>query len=308
MKSDRPRRFSHDLLYLALRVGIPCFGLLPLRLLQHLGATIGALSFRFSNRERKRAEAHLEIAFPDFSVIERQHIVRDCALHLGRCMGEIAWLLRVSTNEAMRAITTDGVEHITSPLENGTGVIMVTGHCGNWEIIAPALHSYGLSALSVARKIYDPRLDRIGIEFRQKFANETIPRGFRTGHTITKALKEGRLVAMLIDQDIANVPGVFTPFFGRLAWTPSGAAALSLRTGCRIVPVFAHRRSNGHHHVDVLPPIPEPDSSLTSEEKISALTASASQAIEAQIRRFPEQWVWIHRRWRTRPPEEQAIS
>jgi KDO2-lipid IV(A) lauroyltransferase len=110
------------------------------------------------------------------------------------------------------------------------------------------------------------------------------------------------VVGLLIDQDIRNIPGVFVPFFGRPAWTPSGAAMLSIRMRCPMIPGFIHRRPDGSHHVQIHPPLEIPADG-TLEDKIQELTASATAVIERQIRAHPEQWVWMHRRWRTQPED-----
>jgi KDO2-lipid IV(A) lauroyltransferase len=114
------------------------------------------------------------------------------------------------------------------------------------------------------------------------------------------ALARNRVVGLLIDQDIGDIPGVFVHFFGRPAWTPSGAASLALHRRCPIVPAFAHRRADGSHVVEVHPPLPEPAPG-PKEDRVAELTAAATAAIERQVRAHPEQWVWLHRRWRRQP-------
>jgi KDO2-lipid IV(A) lauroyltransferase len=114
-------------------------------------------------------------------------------------------------------------------------------------------------------------------------------------------------VGLLIDQDIRDIPAVFVDFFGHPARTPSGAAVLALRLGCPVVPTFSHRRADGSHIVEVSPPLPSPTEGPT-EERIAQLTAAATAAIEHEIRCHPEQWVWMHRRWRSQPPGGETGS
>jgi KDO2-lipid IV(A) lauroyltransferase len=140
---------------------------------------------------------------------------------------------------------------------------------------------------------------------RSRFGAEVVPRGATAGRRLATAIRRGRAAGLLIDQDIRDIPGVFVPFFGHPAWTPSGAAALALRTGTPTVPAFVHRRPDGHHHVTVEPPLPIPAEGAF-DDRVRELTASATASIERAIRRQPEQWVWMHRRWRTRPEDVTA--
>lgn len=301
-------RIGHHLLYYTLRVSIPTFSLLPLGLLRPLGASIGGFSLNLSQRERRRAESQLAIAFPDASDERRRQILRAWARHLGKNLAEIVWLTRASFDQVENVLSCSGLENLSRPLDRGQGVVMLTAHCGNWEFINPALRALDLPLSAVVRELYDPRLDRLSGAIRQRFGTEVIPRNFRAGHQIAAALSKGRIVILLIDQDIKSIPGVFAPFFGRLAWTPIGAAKMAIRSKCPLVPVFMHRGDDGRHYLEALPALETPDPGLAMEERIHELTASANLVIENQIRRFPEQWVWNHRRWRTRPPEESAKS
>ena len=157
--------------------------------------------------------------------------------------------------------------------------------------------------------VHDPRIDRIACNLRSRFGGEVVHRGSQAGRQLFGALQRNRVNGLLIDQDIRKLPGTYVPFFGRLAWTPSGAAGIALKAGSPVVPAFIHRKPDGRHLVEVMPPLPIPTEG-TLEERITTLTAAATVAIEDQVRRFPEQWVWMHRRWRSRPelelPDEPA--
>jgi KDO2-lipid IV(A) lauroyltransferase len=135
---------------------------------------------------------------------------------------------------------------------------------------------------------------------RERFGAEVVARGSDAGRRLLSALGRNRVIGLLIDQDIRDIPGVFVPFFGKDAWTPSGASSLALHRQCPVVPAFAHRRPDGRHAVEISPPIPLPLEG-SKEDRIVELTAAATAAIERQIRAHPAQWVWMHRRWRTRP-------
>jgi KDO2-lipid IV(A) lauroyltransferase len=226
------------------------------------------------------------------------------ARHIGSIAAEVIWLWRASPLQVMSLCTMEGTEHLQAGLDEGRGVILVTGHCGNWEILNARLCAAGIPMSAAVRAVYDPRLDRITNTLRSRFGLEAVPRGSDAGRQLTAALNRNRVVGLLIDQDIRDIPSVFVPFFGRQAWTPSGAAALAIRHRCPTVPAFIHRRDDNTHHVVVHPPI-QPPTEGRLREKVAELTASSTAAIERQIRRNPEQWVWMHRRWRTRPPDHE---
>jgi KDO2-lipid IV(A) lauroyltransferase len=135
---------------------------------------------------------------------------------------------------------------------------------------------------------------------RTRFGTEIVPRGPAAGRQLARSLARNKVCGLLIDQDIRDVPGVFVPFFGRPAWTPSGAATLSIRMRCPTIPGFIHRRPDGTHTVQILPPLATPTAG-TLDDRILELTTAATAAIERQIRAYPEQWVWMHRRWRRQP-------
>jgi len=188
-------------------------------------------------------------------------------------------------------------------LEEGRGVMLVTAHCGNWELLNARLPVAGVPLISVVRELDNSRVDRLVTTSRTRFGTEIFPRGPTAGRNIARALAKNKVCGLLIDQDIRDVPGVFVPFFGRPAWTPSGAAMLAIRRGCPVVPAFIHRRPDGTHLAEIHPPLAMPDGG-TLEDRIQELTAAATTAIELQIRAYPEQWVWMHRRWRRQPATE----
>jgi KDO2-lipid IV(A) lauroyltransferase len=201
----------------------------------------------------------------------------------------------------------EGEPHILQALEEGRGAIAATAHCGNWEMLNAHIQVAGLPLTIAVRQLDSPGLDLLATAIRSRFGGEVVPRGRDAGRRLVGALMRNRINGLLIDQDIRDVPGVFVPFFNRLAWTPSGAANLALRIGCPTLPTFIHRRPDMSHHIVIHPPLPVP-SGGDFEDRVTELTAAATAAIERQIRAYPEQWVWMHRRWRTRPPDESSAG
>jgi KDO2-lipid IV(A) lauroyltransferase len=299
------RRTRDHVVYHLLRGVLSVGGRVPLRLGRGLGATAARLALPFAGRDRRRMAANLEIAFPELDRRERDRIMRGCARHLGRMLAEVAWLWRAGAADVERLVDVEGIEHLFNALDQGRGAILATGHVGNWELLNASLSVAGVPITIAVRELDDSRVDSLVTALRTRFGSEVILRGATAGRRLVRALVGNRGVGLLVDQDIPSIPGVFVPFFGRLAWTPSGAAMLALRTGCPIMPGFIHRMPDGRHKVKIDPPFEPPDGGRL-EERVSELTAAATAAVEWHVRAWPEQWVWMHRRWRTRPDETGA--
>jgi KDO2-lipid IV(A) lauroyltransferase len=280
-------------------------GRLPLGVTRPLGAQLGVLIMGLDARDRRRSRDHFRIAFPALDEDAARSLLRRNARHLGALLAEVAWLRVATAEEVAAQCSISGLEHLERPLAAGTGAVLITGHCGNWEILNARLGVAGIPLTIAVRGLDDPRIDAIVTSLRSRFGTEVVPRGQDAGRRLLAALAANRVNGLLIDQDIKDIPGVFVPFFGRPAWTPSGAASLALRAGCPVVPAFDHRRGDGRHEVEILPPLPQPPPGAP-EEQVAALTAAATSAIERQVRAYPEQWVWMHRRWRRQPPPAQG--
>ena len=303
--SGLARSLRHEAGYAALRILLAAAWLLPLPWLRGIGGTIGATALRLSRKQRRRAFAHLALAFPDRDEAWRRETVSRCARHLGRLLGEVGWLWSASPKAILDRTEFVGLENFTGCIRPDHGAMVITGHCGNWEWLNLALGAIGHPLTVAAREIYDPRLDEIARRLRGRLGGESALRGKNAGGKLVQALHRGHSLGLLIDQDI-DAPGVFVPFFGRPAWTPSGAALLALRTGAPLVPIFAARLADGTMRIIVSPPIvAKPTADL--DAGVAALTASLTGYIEAHIRRYPEQWVWLHKRWRHQPGAGDAV-
>jgi KDO2-lipid IV(A) lauroyltransferase len=290
-------------LYASLKSFLAVGGRLPLTLSRPIGSILGRSALRLRPRSRKRIHQHLEIAFPELQQSQRNGIMRASARHFGLMLAEVAWLWHAKHQEVEELCELEGVENFFDALDEERGVIFATGHCGTWELLSARLPIAGVPLTTAARQLDDPRLDRLVTDLRSRFGTQIVLRGPSAGKKMIRALTDNRVFALLIDQDIRDIPGVFVPFFGRPAWTPSGGAMLAIRRGCPVVPGFIHRREDGTHRAEIHPPLPIPtDGSL--EDRVEELTAAATAVIEQQIRAHPEQWVWMHRRWRTQPSED----
>lgn len=295
-----PHRLGSHALYLGLRGFLEVGGRLPPGLTRALGRCLGHTALRLSSKYRTRIRTHLAIAFPELDRSKRVALASDNARHFGTMLAEIAWLWRASPQDVESVCSIDGEEHLLRALEGGRGALMIGAHCGNWELLSARISVAGIPLSVPVRQLDEPHLERLATSIRTRFGAEVWPRGPSVGRRLTRALADNRVVGLLIDQDIGDIPGVFVPFFGRPAWTPTGAAMLSLRRRCPVIPAFIHRCPDGTHRLEIQPPLPTP-STGSAESRIEELTAASTARIERQVRAHPEQWVWTHRRWRTQP-------
>ena len=269
-------------------------GRLPWKAAQRVGRGIGALGWSLSRRDRRRTLDHLALAFPEMSETERKLLGRDCFRHHGTTLGECLHLFHRDCAFVGSVVEIQGWEEIEKARAADRPILLFTGHCGNWELLAAAINCRGLGMAVVARSLDEPTQQRLLAGLRQRFGTPTIERG-REGASrqLLITLRKGGALGMLIDQD-TKVDGVWVPFFGRLAFTPVGAAKIALRQNTAVIPVFIERLEDGRHRVTF-------HSSLDLPEDATEATALMTAKIEEQVRRRPEQWVWMHRRWRRQP-------
>lgn len=294
-RRQRLRRWRSPLFAGFARLGRVALGTSSWSGAQAVGASLGRLAWYLAGRDRRRILEHLELAFPETSAAWRLDCGRACFRHLGSCLGELLHLWHRPPGEASRHVQVEGFEVIEELRQRGRPILVLTGHCGNWELISTANQSHGLGLAAMARQNDDAQLDRVIVALRQHLGSITIARGGPgSSRQLLQTLRRGGALAMLIDQDIAT-DGVWVPFFGKPAFTPLAAANLALRLGAVAVPTFVERMDDGSHHLRFHPPLELPGDTTEA-------TALMTAAIEGQIRRRPEQWVWMHRRWRRQPP------
>jgi KDO2-lipid IV(A) lauroyltransferase len=273
--------------------------LVPFGVALGIGARLGGAAYRLLGRERRRALRHLGMAFPAIAPAGRARLAREAFRNAGRSFAELArW--RYVRERLGELLTIEGLEHVRQGLAMGRGLVAVTGHIGNWELLAATFAQLGYPLHVVARRVNGEGFDELIAGFRREAGVRVIQRDDPLAlREVVRTLRAGGLVALLVDQDTRG-PGIFVPFFGHLAHTSPGAAIIALRTHAPVVGAFIQRRPHGHH-VRIEPVYgfqPAPGRRPSVEE----LTARMEAAIEEQIRRSPGEWVWWHRRWRRQPP------
>jgi Kdo2-lipid IVA lauroyltransferase/acyltransferase len=268
------------------------FALLPLAAALAIGRAFGWLYYALIPSVRRLADHHLALAFPDWTPARRRQVIRGMFLHAGASVVELAqW----PTLRGTGYVTVDGSEVMDAALTEGRGVIAITGHIGNWELLAAEMARRGYPVTVVARRVKEPRFQALVGELRRETGLVVLDRDSPTFTQDVRAeLDKNRIVALLIDQDTRGA-GVWVPFFGRPARTPPGAAVLALRKQAPVIAIFIERRPEGGHRITIRAIEP---SEGRSRDRIVALTARMTAAIEAQIRHNPVEWVWWHERWR----------
>jgi KDO2-lipid IV(A) lauroyltransferase len=277
-------------------------GRLPLPFALWLGRRFGDLAYAALRRRRRIALVNLSRAYPELPVAERRRLARRAAQHLGMTLVELPRLLTAPLEETLARIRLDGIEHLHAAMSAHGRALVLTAHLGNWEILCAAhrLTEYGLSV--VVRPLDAPWLDAVAERLRRRTGVDVIDKRGAL-RPVLEALRRGRMVGILMDQNAARREGVFVDFFGHPASTSRALALLAVRTGAPVVPIFARRANGTGHTVVIRPALPMPVSN-DPDAAVVELTARCTAEIERAIREAPEQWLWAHDRWRTRPPAD----
>jgi Kdo2-lipid IVA lauroyltransferase/acyltransferase len=274
---------------------------LPRPVSRWIGSRLGDLAWVTLAGRRKVALENLTLALgSETSPAELARVGRESFRHLGLNLVEACEFFFRPPSHLLSRVEIRGVEHLVGAAGEGRGVLILTGHLGNWELLAASTHSRPVPASAVVRPLDDPLLDRLLERFRARGGFETIVKRSALVD-IRDALRRGRMVGVLLDQNASRREGVFAPFFGVPASTSKGLALIALRTGAPVVPSFIRRLPDGRHVAEFEPVIPAP-----ADRDPVAYTRAFNEAIERAVRRTPEQWFWVHRRWKTRPIETPA--
>ncbi len=271
---------------------------LPVGAVPSVGRALGRVAYGLLPGQRRLAMDHLAVAFGErLTRTQRARIVRGVFRNLGQTAIEWMRLPTLSADELKRFVTCEGLESLRGVLAEGHGAILVTAHFGNWEIILHALTSFGFTGAVLARRLRYPEYEPFLLSSRGAKGVATLTRG--SLKEVARYLRSNQVVGILPDQDMDSLDGIFIQFFGQPAYTPVGPAALSLMTGAPIVPCVTIREGTRFRLV-VERPLRAPEG-LDRAHALTALTQAWSDVIESYIRRYPDHWVWMHRRWKTKP-------
>ncbi len=285
---------------------VKLLGLLPRAAARAVGAAIGGIAFSATPRLRQVGKKNLTIAFPEKSDREREHILRAMYRNLGWQLAEFCQMSHYTLDRANQFIRYEGLEHYLAARQRAQGVLILTGHLGAWELSSFYHSLAGYPMSMIIRRLDNPLIDRLVNGIRCQHGNRVLHKDdFARG--LIAAMRAGETVGVLMDTNMTPPQGVFVNFFGYAACTASGVARVALRTGAAVLPGFLVWEPTEKRYL--LHFLPELALVNTGDEDRDAIanTQLFTSTLENIIRRYPEQWLWVHRRWKTRPPGKPPI-
>lgn len=280
-------------------------GILPRSLARLIGAIIGKVAYLGLGRLRRVGVTNLRLAFPEKTEAEREALLRAEYLHLGHLLAEFCLMPTYTPDRASRFIRYEGLDNYLRARDRGKGVLVLTGHLGAWELSSFYHSLMGYPMGMVIRRLDNPLVDRLVNTIRCMHGNRVLHKDdFARG--LIASMRSGQTVGILMDTNMTPPQGVFVPFFGVEACTASGMARVAAKTGAAVLPGFllwhADEQKYVLHFGDEVPVISTED----AEGDALVNTANFTAVIESYIRRYPDQWLWMHRRWKTRPAGEKG--
>ena len=292
--------------YLPVWLAAKFFGLLPRAVARALCISIGLGAYLVYTRLRRVGMRNLEIAFPQKTKQEKKRILRQVYKNLGRQMAEFCLFPRYKKENVDQIAVYDGFENFAQADARGKGVIFITAHFGGWEIgsYVHSLHGHPLNI--VIRPLDNPYLNAMVDRYRTRYGNSTFPKqDFARG--LLSSLRHGETVGILMDTNMTPPQGAFVDFFGVPACTATGLARVALHTDAAVIPGFTlWDQQLGKYRIRFDPAIKLVRSGDDEADAV-ANTAAFTNVIESYISRYPEQWLWVHRRWKTRPAGEPPL-
>jgi len=296
----------HRLEYAPVWLLVQVLALMPASVARAVGIVLARAVCLVHRRLRHVGMRNLQLAFPQMAASERRRFLRGLFTSLGRQFGEFCRFPQYNRESISQLAVYDGFEHFERAQARGKGVLFLTAHFGGWEVSSfmHALRGHPLHIL--VRPLDNPCLDRLVARYRTLSGNRTIPKQ-DFARAMLVALRAGETVGILMDQNMAPEQGVFVDFFGIPACTSTLLARMAMRTDAAVVPAFCPWDAALRRYRVRFEPAVETIRTGNEEADIVANTAAYTRVIEDYARRYPEQWLWVHRRWKTRPPGETPL-
>lgn len=301
----KPLRLRHFLEYWAARGLLEFLGLMPHAVARGLCAVLGALSYWLWPRLRSTGLWNLRLAYPEWSRRQRRRVLFSSFQNLGRMLADFAHFPRWNRANIDQLIVYDGFEHFERARSMGKGMLFLTAHFGNWELGSFAHGIYGHPVNFVARRLDNPLIDSLINRYRRLSGGRPIDKSHFARQAL-RALRRDESVGILMDQNMLPYEGVFVDFFGRPASTTIGPARLAQREGAPLVlglVIWDSKLRKYRLRFESVNWILRPD----PVEEIRVNTQNFTALLEKYIRQYPSQWLWVHRRWKTRPPGEPPL-
>jgi len=271
-----------------------------------VGKKFALFMMRILGRLRRTALRNLEIAFPNASFEERERLMKGCFESIGRHLGFMTHLPRMTADEMMESVEIVNPERVVEAYATGRGLVMFTAHFGSWELLHHLIGIHGYQLDVIVRPIDNPLVERFVDKFRTKFGNKTISKNI-AARRATKLLLQKKAVGILTDLNSQPPDGIFVPFFGVPAATSTAAARLASSTDALLGSIFMVWDETKEKYVAYCEPFFEVGNSGDREADVREATERVTSVTESYVRRFPEQWLWIHKRWNTRPEGEPGL-
>jgi len=300
-------RYTRSLALLICRAVLRGFGLLPLRIGIFLARCIAWLYFRMDRRHRRIARINLDLAFPDLTTAEKHRLARRSFQNLAEMLVLVSHFPRLLDRRRLERLVrySDLDEYLRCKAE-GRPVLMLTGHLGCWELLSFSHAVFQRPLHFLYRPLDFTEADELLMKYRTMSGNKPIPKK-EALRKVLRALGQGEDVGILIDQNVQASEGVFVEFFSRQACWTFGIAAMAMRGNAVVIPAFLvpDPQRRGRYLIQVYPSVPIQKTD-DYEADIRENTSRFARAMETAIRQFPDRWLWAHRRWKTRPPEDAA--
>ena len=293
--------------YAAAKSVLVTLGHLPAPAAIALGKSVGKLAYLLAGNLRKTGATNLRLAFPEKTDEERAELLRECFNGLGRQLGLFSQFATRPQADLQNLIEVHGLEHLESAKAHmNSGLILITAHLGAWELTSFGPSLFGHSFNFLVRRIDNPKIEDLVDRVRTRFGNLTIDK-LSAARSMLKLLRDKGTLGLLPDLNALDAEAIFVDFFRVPAATNFIMAKLALRTNSPIIPIFAPWSEEKRKYLLIIGPPVSVQSTGDEEHDVRQLTTALSQLIENTIRRYPGQWLWIHKRWKTRPKGEPAI-
>jgi KDO2-lipid IV(A) lauroyltransferase len=294
--------------YAPVKLALMTLGYLPPRMAYAVGRSLSKLAYLLAGDLRRTGEINLRLAFPEKTDEERAVLLRECFDSLGRELGLFSQMASRSREELKQLIEPQGLENLEKArAERGDRLIYYTGHLGAWEMTSFGMSVLGYPFTFLVRRLDNPKIEQLVDDVRRKFGNRTIDK-LSAARSMLKLLRSGdHALGLLPDLNTLDDEAIFVDFFGVPAATTFMIAKLAVRTNTPLIPFFAPWcEEKGKYLLMVEPPI-LPECTGDEEADVRRVTIEITRRVENRIRQFPGQWLWIHKRWKTRPPGEPKI-